>query len=637
MPIISNANHDFTNYSVSSDNSSLDRFFTEIPETETVKGVYYQRAQLLRNDPDRAWPNVDHTLQALINVGGNRYMFPWTTLEQFPLTRLGRLRLCSSPEDIARLCDDYDETQREYFFDRSPTAFRVILNFLAAGKLRLLRELCAVSLHDELDYWGVDPAYMERCCRRRMLTRVEEVAEREHKEEEWRQRRMKLQRLPLLAEPETGYRRLMSRLREVVENPHSGLAGKMFACFSVIMVAVTVISLCISTMPDLRQEESKGECSQKCRHMFVVETVCVAWFSLEFVLRFLHARSKLEFARGPLNIIDAVAILPYYISLVVVENNVTLEDGSAGAGRGYLDKLGLVLRLMRALRILYVMRLARHSLGLQTLGLTMQRSTQEFSLLLLFITVGMALFSPMVHLAESELAPNAATAPQHSFSSIPASYWWAIISMTTVGYGDMVPRSIPGQVVALSSILSGILIMAFPATSIFHMFSRSYQELKLEHERLWKEETGAALAADNLETRREREVERKAEVEMKAEADAETDSYWPRRRDFVESLCLGGGNGGMTEEQQAMLPAGGERRDDRGAASYAPGWGEQRDDGRDDRGAAGYAPGWGEQRDDGRDDRGAEGYAPGWGEQRDDGRDDRGAAGYAPGLGGTEG
>ncbi|XP_071003193.1 voltage-gated potassium channel regulatory subunit KCNG4-like [Oncorhynchus clarkii lewisi] len=536
MPIISNANHDFTNYSVSSDNSSLDRFFTEIPETETVKGVYYQSAQLLRNDHNGAWPSVDHTLQALINVGGNRYTFPWTTLEQFPLTRLGRLRLCSSPEDIASLCDDYDETQREYFFDRNPTAFRVILNFLAAGKLRLLRELCAVSLHDELDYWGVDPAHMERCCRRRMLTRVEEVAERERKEEEWRQRRMKLQRLPLLAETETGYRRLMSRLREVVENPHSGLAGKMFACFSVIMVAVTVISLCISTMPDLRQEESKGECSQKCRHMFVVETVCVAWFSLEFMLRFLHARSKLEFARGPLNIIDAVAILPYYISLVVVENN-TLEDGSAGAGRGYLDKLGLVLRLMRALRILYVMRLARHSLGLQTLGLTMQRSTQEFSLLLLFITVGMALFSPMVHLAESELAPNAATAPQHSFSSIPASYWWAIISMTTVGYGDMVPRSIPGQVVALSSILSGILIMAFPATSIFHMFSRSYQELKLEHERLWKEETGAALAADNLENRREREVEREAEVEMKVEAVAETDSYWPRRRDFVESLC----------------------------------------------------------------------------------------------------
>ena len=83
-----------------------------------------------------------------------------------------------------------------------------------------------------------------------------------------------------------------------------------------------------------------------------------------------------------------------------------------------------------------------------------------------------------VHLAESEL-----TGAQ-DFSSIPASYWWAIISMTTVGYGDMVPRSIPGQVVALSSILSGILLMAFPVTSIFHTFSRSYVELKQEQQRL---------------------------------------------------------------------------------------------------------------------------------------------------------
>jgi len=223
--------------------------------------------------------------------------------------------------------------------------------------------------------------------------------------------------------------------------------------------------------------------------MFIIETVCVAWFSLEFLLRFIQASSKLEFLRGPLNIIDALAILPYYVSLVVVEDEGELDPDRPGAGKGYLDKLGLVLRLMRALRILYVMRLARHSLGLQTLGLTVRRSTREFGLLLLFLCVAVTLFSPLVHLAESEL-----TGVQ-DFSSIPASYWWAIISMTTVGYGDMVPRSIPGQMVALSSILSGILIMAFPATSIFHMFSRSYQELKLEHDRLFKEECAVAAAS----------------------------------------------------------------------------------------------------------------------------------------------
>ncbi|XP_012697931.1 potassium voltage-gated channel subfamily G member 4a [Clupea harengus] len=483
MPIISNANHDFSNLSMS-DDSSLDQIFTEIPETETIKGVYYQRARLVRRPEDLL--SVDPALQAVINVGGNRYTFPWSTLEQFPLTRLGRLRPSSSPEEIACVCDDYDEACHEFFFDRSPSAFRVILNFLAAGKLRMLREMCVLSLHEELTYWGVEMAYMERCCKRKMLTRLEEVAAIERSEEELRQR-VAQQRPPVA---ETRYRKIMGHLRDMVENPQSGLPGKIFACLSVIMVAVTVISLCISTMPDLREEESRGECLQKCQHMFIVETVCVAWFSLEWVLRFVQAHSKLQFLRGPLNIIDAMAILPYYVSLIVNEDDPSEDEGAAG-GRGYLDKLGLVLRILRALRILYVMRLARHSLGLQTLGLTVRRSTREFGLLLLFLCVAVTLFSPLVHLAESELSAAGA----QDFSSIPASYWWAIISMTTVGYGDMVPRSIPGQVVALSSILSGILIMAFPATSIFHMFSRSYQELKAENDRLLKEEFAAAAAA----------------------------------------------------------------------------------------------------------------------------------------------
>ncbi|XP_051953566.1 potassium voltage-gated channel subfamily G member 4-like [Xyrauchen texanus] len=482
MPIISNANHDFSKLSVS-DDSSLDHIFTEIPETETIKGVYYQRAQFIRRPEDLL--SMDHGLQALINVGGNRYTFPWSTLEQFPLTRLGRLRPCSSPEEIARVCDDYDEAHREFFFDRSPSAFRIILNFLAAGKLRMLREMCVLSLHDELNYWGVEMAYMERCCKRKMYTRIEEVAELERREEE--RRRHSMQLCPPVEE--TRCCKFMNGLRDMVENPQSGLPGKMFACLSVLMVVVTVVSLCISTMPDLREEENRGECSQKCHYMFVVETVCVAWFSLEFLIRFVQARSKLEFIRGPLNIIDAMAILPYYVSLVMVEENPNNEYERPTGGKGYLDKLGLVLRILRALRILYVMRLARHSLGLQTLGLTVRRSTREFGLLLLFLCVAVTLFSPLVHLAESELTGT------QDFSSIPASYWWAIISMTTVGYGDMVPRSIPGQVVALSSILSGILIMAFPATSIFHMFSRSYQELKQEHDRLLKEECAAATAA----------------------------------------------------------------------------------------------------------------------------------------------
>lgn len=136
----------------------------------STQGVYYQRAQFIRRPEDLV--SIDHGLLAVINVGGNRYTFPWSTLEQFPLTRLGRLSGCRSPEDIASVCDDYDEARREFFFDRSPSAFRVILNFLAAGKLRMLREMCVLSLHDELTYWGVEMTYMERCCKRKMYTRA---------------------------------------------------------------------------------------------------------------------------------------------------------------------------------------------------------------------------------------------------------------------------------------------------------------------------------------------------------------------------------------------------------------------------------------------------------------------------------
>uniref|UniRef100_A0A3P8W6M9 Potassium voltage-gated channel, subfamily G, member 2 n=1 Tax=Cynoglossus semilaevis TaxID=244447 RepID=A0A3P8W6M9_CYNSE len=367
---------------------------------------------------------------AIINVGGIKYRIPWSTLEEFPLSRLGKLRSCSNEAEIMDVCDDYDCNRNEYFFDRSPSAFRTIVTFLAAGKLRLLREMCAMSFQEELLYWGVEENNLDWCCLRKLRLRQEEYKEQQRLEEEEAELTTpqsceeSQQPTGACAQEETPTGACMRRLRDMVENPHSGIPGKIFACLSVIFVAITAVTLCVSTMPDLRAEEERGECSQRCFNIFVLETVCVV-----------------------------------------------------GSGNNYLEKVGLVLRVLRALRIFYVMRLARHSLGLQTLGLTVRRCTREFGLLLLFLCVAMALYSPLVFLAESEMGAK------QEFTSIPGSYWWAVISMTTVGYGDMVPRSIPGQVVALSSILSGILLMAFPVTSIFHTFSRSYVELKEEQSR----------------------------------------------------------------------------------------------------------------------------------------------------------
>ncbi|KAJ8391313.1 hypothetical protein AAFF_G00091000 [Aldrovandia affinis] len=455
-------------------------------EREALKGTFYKRAQLLPvgeggvSYGETAPPSA-RRLHAIINVGGLRYQLPWATLESFPLTRLGRLHPCASFDEIMHVCDDYDVARNEFFFDRNPCAFRTILTFLRAGKLRMLRETCALSFRDELLYWGVPEESLEWCCRRKLLQRVEEFEELD-RADELEDELLDTDSGP--REPPDTESRLglcMARLRDMVERPHSGLPGKIFACLSVLFVTITAVNLSISTMPAMREEEEEGKCSRMCYNIFIVETVCVAWFSLEFTLRFIQDRSKLAFLRQPLNLIDVVAILPYYITLLV--DSTSTGERRLGSGSSYLDKVGLVLRVLRALRILYVMRLARHSLGLQTLGLTARRCTREFGLLLLFLCVAIALYSPLLYLIENEVTGS------QDFNSIPATYWWAVITMTTVGYGDMVPRSIPGQVVALSSILSGILLMAFPVTSIFHTFSRSYVELKQEQQRLLQRRT----------------------------------------------------------------------------------------------------------------------------------------------------
>lgn len=239
-------------------------------EVTSKKGLFYKRAQLLLQPQTRPQDGDEVGLAdgaAIINVGGIKYRIPWSTLEEFPLTRLGKLRSCSNEEEIMDVCDDYDGSRNEYFFDRSPSAFRTIVTFLAAGKLRLLREMCALSFQEELLYWGVEENNLDWCCLRKLRLRQEEYKEQQRLEEEDTELTSpqsceeNLQPLddgePPDCVEDTQSGGCMGRLRDMVENPHSGLPGKIFACLSVLFVAITAVTLCISTMPDLREEEER--------------------------------------------------------------------------------------------------------------------------------------------------------------------------------------------------------------------------------------------------------------------------------------------------------------------------------------------------------------------------------------------
>lgn len=111
--------------------------------------------------------------------------------------------------------------------------------------------------------------------------------------------------------------------------------------------------------------------------------------------------------------------------------------------------------------------------GLKSLGLTIAQCYEEVGLLLLFLGVGISIFATVVFTLEHDL-------PATTFTSVPAAWWWATTSMTTVGYGDIRPDTAVGKVLAFLCILSGILILALPIAIINERFSACYFTLKVK-------------------------------------------------------------------------------------------------------------------------------------------------------------
>ena len=118
-----------------------------------------------------------------INVGGSKHEVLWKTFEHLPCTRLGRLRYAQNINEILQLCDYYDEISNEFFFDRHPHSFISILNFYHTGKLHLVDDICLMSFHNDLNYWGINEFYLEICCQNKFQQKKDEVSEEIRKEQ----------------------------------------------------------------------------------------------------------------------------------------------------------------------------------------------------------------------------------------------------------------------------------------------------------------------------------------------------------------------------------------------------------------------------------------------------------------------
>ena len=371
--------------------------------------------------------DYDKREKITINVSGERYQTYVDTLELFPHTLLGN---SSKREQF------YDDVEDEYFFDRDRNAFNAILYYYQSyGQLHCPLTVPMTILVSEAKFFDLGND---------ALKQVLDLQSEDKK----------------LVMPTNKWQK---KIWCLFDHPETSRAAHYLTLFSVLMIIFSVTILCIETLPELKENEKQHQsiavnttsntiylkvnqstfddyrtrCVCACtpnqemeniskistsynnsqtifwRKLFETsEYVFVAWFTLEYTVRFASSPIKIQFMKGFLNIIDLFSILPFYITIILNKQGVFGLDN---------------LRIFRLVRVFRVFKLSRHSKGLQILGETFNASKKELVLLIIVIGIGVILFSSVVYYLE----PN-------NFRSIPEAFWWAIITMCTVGYGDKV-------------------------------------------------------------------------------------------------------------------------------------------------------------------------------------------------------
>ena len=395
--------------------------------------------------------------RVLINIAGLRYETQLGTLNQFPETLLG---------DPAKRIKYFDPLRNEYFFDRNRPSFDGILYFYqSGGKIRRPVNVSIDVFADEIRFYQLGEEAMERFREDEGFIKEEEkpLPKNEFQKQVWL----------------------------IFEYPESSSPARGIAIVSVIVITISIITFCLETLPEFRDERELPAGSRPDNGtaprpsltfsdpFFIVETTCVIWFTFELFVRFFACPSKSEFSKTVMNIIDIMSIMPYFITLgteLVEQQDQEHQNGQQAMSLA-------ILRVIRLVRVFRIFKLSRHSKGLQILGQTLKASMRELGLLIFFLFIGVILFSSAVYFAEAD-------EPESHFSSIPDAFWWAVVTMTTVGYGDMRPVTVGGKIVGSLCAIAGVLTIALPVPVIVSNFNYFYHRETDQDQSSLKDEAG---------------------------------------------------------------------------------------------------------------------------------------------------
>ncbi|GAB2581657.1 ion transporter [Dyella jejuensis] len=210
------------------------------------------------------------------------------------------------------------------------------------------------------------------------------------------------------------------------------MAGRRF---DLLLIMAILASIAVAVMDTVAQAHARYG-----KTFYVLEWIFTLAFTLEYLMRIVVVDRPWRYMRSFFGIVDVLAVLPTWISLVA-------------AGSQYL----LVVRALRILRIFRILKLTRYVGEADLLWLTLVRARRKILIFFSTILTLVLIFGALMYLIEG---------PEDGFTSIPTSMYWAIVTMTTVGFGDITPKTILGKMLTSLIILIGYSIIAVP-TGIF--------------------------------------------------------------------------------------------------------------------------------------------------------------------------
>ncbi len=204
--------------------------------------------------------------------------------------------------------------------------------------------------------------------------------------------------------------------------------GRWFDILLILVIVSSVIIVMLDSVSSIQNRYGSL--------FYTLEWLFTVLFTVEYLLRLICVGRPMSYATSFYGIIDLLAVIPTYLSLIL-------------PGSQYL----LVIRLLRILRIFRVLKLVQFISEARTLRKALRESRRKITIFLFVVLILVTIFGSFMYLIEG---------PKNGFTSIPRSMYWAIVTLTTVGYGDISPKTNVGQFIAAMIMLLGYAIIAVP-------------------------------------------------------------------------------------------------------------------------------------------------------------------------------